>query len=165
MRIADFLAQTRIAASTHNVTVPTFAPSASATTHPQGIALSGLDSSYVSGLSLYFIAQQAIPRLLALAPPLRRVFAAPLTAGAAFAGGSGSSGPDPDEEARLAAMAAGMGPMGMSGAPGAPGAAWLAKSAFKAEAGALGLATFASALVEGEAAIAAEGRAAMARRR
>ena len=122
----------------------------------QGIALAALPSSYVSGLSLYFIASQALPRVIPLFS-LKRLAAlgrglTPLSLSSSVTGPV-ASGPDPEEEARMAAMASGMmGPMpGMMPGQGAPGGAgWMAKQAFKGEASVLQVTSFSSALVEGE---------------
>jgi hypothetical protein len=108
----------------------------------------------VSGLSLYFIASQALPRVLPLFS-LKRLLGlgrglSPLAGGGADAGGPDAA----EEEARLAAMQ--MGGMAPGMMPAQGGAGWLAKTAFKGETGALGVTAYASALVDGERALLAQ---------
>lgn len=132
----------------------------------QGIALSGLPSSYVSGLSLYFIASQALPRVIPLFSYKRlKALSRGLTplssgGGSSAASDEGEGAIDNEEEnARLAAMSSGQAMM-MPGQPGgaAPGG-WMAKAAFKAEAQALASTSWASALVAGERDMIAQGQA------
>lgn len=142
-----------------------------------GIALAGLPSSYVSGLSLYFIASQALPRVLPLASvrhlrALARGFTPLSSSPSALGGGEGDGadgaggGMDSEEEsARLAAMSSGTMMMPGMGGPGggAPGS-WMPKAAFKQEAQALQATAWASALVGGERAMVAAGQQLLAAR-
>ena len=84
----------------------------------QGIQLAGLPSSYVSGLSLYFIASQALPRVIPLfSLKALAALGCQRRGGSATAASPEAALVDAEEEARMAALASGMAMPGMPGQP------------------------------------------------